>query len=196
MSRPRVQYFFAFGSPYAGLADSRIDDLVDRAGGELEPIPVVPPPSDPPEGLAATLLEFKHGYMVEDCARWADELGLPWKFPFGSPVDGSDATAGWYFAVERDAERAYRNAVFRARCSEGADLDDAGVLRECAVAAGLDGTAFEEALRAKTYHGEIPKALQRCLEAQVFGVPLFVHDGTRYWGNDRVEHLIEALGRG
>lgn len=196
MSRPRVQYFFAFGSPYAGLADSRIDDLVDRAGGDLEPIPVVPPPSDPPEGLAATLQEFKRSYMFEDCARWADELGLPWRFPVDAPIDGNDATAGWYFAVEQGAERAYRNAVFRARCSEGADLDDTGVLGECAVAAGLDRAAFDEALRAKTYHDEIAKALQRVVEARVFGVPLFVHDGARYWGNDRVEHLIEALGRG
>ena len=193
---PTVQYFFAFSSPYAGLADARIDDLVAKAGAELEPIPVVAPPSDPPEGLAATLLEFKRSYMFEDVRRFAEEAGIPWAFPErDGPVDGVDATAGWYFASEHGRERGYRNAVFRAHCSEGRDIADPEVLADCAESAGLDRADFLAALRARRYHDEVPKTLALCLEAQVFGVPLFVVNGKRFWGQDRVAHLLEELGR-
>lgn len=197
MTRPRVEYFFAFGSPFAALADSRIDDLVAQAGAELVPIPVVPPPSDPPEGLAATLAEFKHSYMAEDCERCAAELGLPWRFPWSAspPLDGMPSSAGWYFAREKAAERAYRNAVFRARASEGRDIADPDVLAGCAEQAGLDRGEFLAALRDKRYDEEVPKAIALCLERRVFGVPLFAVHGKRFWGNDRIDALLAELRR-
>jgi 2-hydroxychromene-2-carboxylate isomerase len=34
------------------------------------------------------------------------------------------------------------------------------------------------------------------LEDGVFGVPLFVVDGERFWGNDRLDFLLETLKRG
>src|SRR5205823_6127519 len=43
MARKRVKYFFAFVSPFAALADARIDDVVTGAGADLVPIPLVPP---------------------------------------------------------------------------------------------------------------------------------------------------------
>ena len=133
----QVKYFFAFQSPFAALADSRIDDLITAAGAELVPVPVVPPPMEPPKGLAATIQEFKIGYLLEDAARWAKQLGLTWKPPEQRTVDATDASAGFYFAREQGKERAYRNAVFRARWSEGRDIGDRLVLADCAEKAGL-----------------------------------------------------------
>lgn len=193
MSR-RVLYFFAFASPYAALADSRIDDLVAGAGAELVPIPLAPK-LDPPQGLAATLREFRLSFMVEDCERWAADLGLPWKFPWsdGSTTDNVPASAGWYWAREQGRERGYRNAVFRARACEGRDIADPEVLADCAERAGLDRAGFREALDSGRYLDEVPKALQLCFEHRCFGVPFFVVDGQHFWGNDRIEHLMRHL---
>lgn len=196
MARKQVRYFFAFASPFAALADSRIDELVARAGAELVPIPIVPPPAGAaPTGIAAQLQEFKMSYVREDTTRWAAKLGLPWKPP-ESRADTTDAAAGWYFARDKGGERAYRNSVFRARWSEGRDIADREVLADCAKRAGLSREAFLEALDAKRYHDEVPKALALCLQERVFGVPIFVVDGKRFWGNDRVELLIEELKKG
>ena len=190
----QVLYFFAFSSPYAALADSRIDDLVAKAGAELVPIPLAPT-LDPPQGLAATLREFRLSFMQEDCERCAADLGLPWKFPWGdgSPTDNTPASAGWYFARERGKERGYRNSVFRARASEGRDIADPEVLADCAGQAGLDRADFLEALASGRYLGEVPKALQLCIEHKCFGVPFFVVEGKHFWGNDRIDHLLREL---
>ena len=189
-----VKYFFAFPSPFAALADRRIDDLVARAGAVLEPIPVVPPPQPAPAGLAAQLAEFKLSYLLEDAARWASKLGVPWKPPEQITIDSTDAAAGYYFARAQGKERGYRNAVFRARWSEGRKIDDPAVLADCAEKAGLSRDAFLEALRSRQYHGEVPKALVLCMEERIFGVPIFVVDGKRIWGNDRLDVLAAELG--
>ncbi len=188
-----VKYFCAFPSPFAALADTRIDDLVAQAGAVLEAIPLVPPPQPEPSGLAAQIAEYKASYLLDDAGRWAKRLGVPWKPPQQRMVDTTDATAGYYYARAQGKERGYRNAVFRARWGEGRDISDHTVLAECAAKAGLAREAFLEALRTKQYHDEVPKALLRCIEDRVFGVPIFVVDGKRFWGNDRLDFLAEEL---
>ena len=43
----------------------------------------------------------------------------------------------------------------------------------------------------------MPELAAAGLEDRVFGVPLFVLDGERFWGNDRLEFLLDAVsGRG
>jgi len=189
-----VKYFFAFQSPFAALADTRIDDLVARTGAVLDPIPVVPPQQPALAGVAKQLADFKLSYLLEDAARWARKLGVPWKPPEQIIVDGTDAAAGYYFARAQGKERGYRNGVFKARWSEGRRIDDPSVLADCAAQAGLSRDAFLEALRSKQYHGEVPKALMLCIEERIFGVPIFVVDGKRFWGNDRLEFLAAELG--
>ena len=196
MPRKVVKYYFAFPSPFAALADSRIDDLVARAGAELDPVPVVPPQQPPASGVAAQLQEFKLSYLFEDAARWARKLGLPWKEPEPRIVDSADAAAGWYFARERGKERAYRNAVFRARWGEGKNISDRDVLAACAEQVGLPRAEFVKALDDQRYRDEVPKALYRCMEDRIFGVPIFIVDGKRFWGNDRLDFLAEELARG
>jgi 2-hydroxychromene-2-carboxylate isomerase len=194
MAHKQVKYYFAFQSPFAALADARVDALVAQAGAELVPIPVVPPPTDPPTGIVAQIAEFKRGYMLEDAERWARKLGLPWHPPAQRIVDATDASAGHYCARDKGKERAYRNAVFRACWGEGRDIGDREVLADCAVAAGLARGEFLEALSSRRYHDEVPKALLLCMQDQIFGVPIFVVDGRRFWGNDRLDFLAEALG--
>ena len=67
------------------------------------------------------------------------------------------------------------------------------MLADCAAQAGLSRQAFLDALAARRDHDEVPKALQLCLEDRIFGVPIFVVDGKRFWGNDRIEFLLDQL---
>ena len=32
-----------------------------------------------------------------------------------------------------------------------------------------------------------------CMQDKIFGVPIFVVDGKRFWGNDRLDVLADAL---
>jgi 2-hydroxychromene-2-carboxylate isomerase len=192
-----IRYYFGFASPFAALADARIDALVEEAGAELDPIPLTAPPSEPPEGFAATLLEYKRSYGYEDAARWARKLGLPWhsSAPPQNSVDALDASVGYYIAREKSAERAYRNGVFRARWAEGRDIDDRDVLGACARDAGLSRDDFLKGLDDQHYRDALLARALAGLEDRVFGVPLFVVDGERFWGNDRLDFLLDALQR-
>ncbi len=199
MARRVVRYYFSFGSPFAALADAQIDELVEKVGAGLDPIPIDAPPSEPPEGFAAMLEEHKRSYQYEDAARWARKLGLAWhsSAPPQKPVDAREASIGYYIAREESAERAYREGVFRACWSEGRDISDRDVLGDCARDAGLSRDEFVKRLDHEQYRSSLLERAVAGLEDRVFGVPFFVVDGERFWGNDRIEFLLDALsGRG
>jgi 2-hydroxychromene-2-carboxylate isomerase len=195
MARKTVRYYFSFGSPFAALADTRIDALVEPVGADLEPIPIVAPPADPPEGVAATLQELKSSYQYEDAARSARKLGLPWHSSALSqrPVEAMDASIGYYVAREESAERAYRQRVFRAFWAEGRDIDDRNVLGDCARDAGLSRDDFMKRLDDEQYRNTFITQAMLGIEDRVFGVPFFILDGERFWGNDRLDVLLDAL---
>ncbi len=190
-----VRYYFGFASPFSALADARIDAIVGEVGAALDPIPITAPPSEPPQGIAAMLLDHKRSYQYEDAARWARKLGLPWhsSAPPEGPVDALDASLGCYIAREKSREREYRNGVFRALWAEGRDIDDRDVLGDCAGDAGLSRSDFLKRLDDERYRDELMSRAVAGLEERVFGVPLFIVDGQRFWGNDRVDFLLEAL---
>jgi len=190
-----VRYYFGFGSPFSALADAQIDALVEKAGADLDPIPVNAPPSEPPEGFAAMLLDYKRSYQYEDAARWARKLGLPWYTSSRPerPVDAEAASIGYYVAREAGVERGYRNGIFRACWAEGRDISDRGVLGDCARDVGLARDDFVKRLDHERYRNSLMERAVAGLGDRVFGVPLFVVDGQRFWGNDRISFLLEAL---
>ena len=195
MTRKMVRYYFSFASPFAALADAQIDALIEKAGADLDPIPINAPPSEPPEGFAAILEEHKRSYQYEDAARWARKLGLAWHSaaPPERPVDAQEASIGYYIAHEKQAERAYRNGVFRACWAEGRDIADRDVLGGCARDAGLSPDDFLKRLDQEEYRNAVMARAMAGLEDRVFGVPFFVVDGERFWGNDRLEFLLDAV---
>ena len=194
-----VRYYFGFASPFAALADSRIDALVAEAGAEIDPIPIgAPPPGEPPEGLAAIIEELRRSYQYEDAARWARKLEVPWhsSAPPERRVTANDASIGYYFAREKRREREYRKAVFAALWAAGRDIDDRELLADCAAEAGLVREEFLKELDDTRHRDKLWARAAEGLREGVFGVPLFIVDGQRFWGNDRLDFLRDTLRGG
>ncbi len=91
------------------------------------------------------------------------------------------------------AERAYREAVFRARWADGRDIADRDVLGDCARDAGLSRDDLVKRLDHEQYRNAFWVRAAAGIEDRVFGVPFFVFDGERFWGNDRIEFLLDAV---
>ncbi len=195
MAAKLVRYYFSFGSPFAALADAQIDALVAGEGADLDPVPINAPPSDPPEGIAAIIQSHRVSYQYEDAARWARKLGLPWHSaaPPEKPIEAMDASLGYYLAREKSREREYRNSVFRALWAEGRDIDDRDVLGDCARDAGLSRDDFLKGLDDERHREALMSRAIAGLRERVFGVPIFIVEGQRFWGNDRLDFLLDVL---
>jgi len=186
---PDIRMYFAYRSPYSrfGL------HAIARAGLAPELIAFTGPPEGSPM-FNPTDSPAKLAYSVQDVPRLAARMGLPIAMPDPFDVDFRAANKATEAAKQDGKGLAFALAVSDARWGEGRNVSEIAVLRDAAEAAGWDperaeagavDPAMSEAVRA-----------QRALieEDQVFGIPFFVVNGQKYWGQDRIPMMLEDLG--
>ncbi len=184
-----IRVYHSFRSPYSRLGLHKLA----RAGLDIDLIPFTGPPEGTPFNDPAQN-KPKLAYFREDVVRMTMRMGLPITAP--NPFD-VDLAPSYKAAVAAEADGfglAYALAVADARWGEGKNISEMDVLKQCAVDVGWTAEAVEAAQSALS----VGKAMkeQRALieEDQVFGVPFAVAGGAKYWGHDRFDLLLEAVG--
>lgn len=92
-----------------------------------------------------------------------------------------NALEGAAYAQDKEPERfdAYNEAVYRAFWERSEDISDLDVLGRLAARAGLDQTAFLQAVSSKAYYHEIVRFDDDAYAADVTHVPTFLFRGER-----------------
>jgi 2-hydroxychromene-2-carboxylate isomerase len=180
-----VVFWFGYNSPYSMLAHHRIETLLKGHDIRIRYRPwftgVHLPDYDSP----------KVQYVVEDVIRLARAYGLALR-P-GSYVDLGAACRGFLMAREQGCARVYNEGIHRARWFEARDISDPDVLRSIAAGCGLEKGTFEEALAGGRVADAKETELEDARAAGVFGHPFLMFEGQKFWGNDRLEWLLEAI---
>ena len=189
MDESRVKFYFAYNSPYAFLANTRIERMLAPVDGITEYKPVYQPRSG---GGGPDMNSPRMRYIRQDIARFATAYGLAFKpGPF---ADTGGACRGFLFAREAGKGKSFHDRIYEARWLEGKDIGDEQTIAAIADRCELDRNAFVEAVKQESPYEQ---ELQRCnAEAEadgVFGIPFFVYRGQKFWGNDRIEWLVEEI---
>jgi 2-hydroxychromene-2-carboxylate isomerase len=185
---PRVvKFYFAYNSPYAFLANTRIAREVAPFDVTLRYHPVYSPRTTSSIDLDSPRVR----YVFEDVARFAEAYGLD--LDPGPFVDTRRACLAFLAAEAAGSGVGFHDGVFRARWLEGRDISDDSVLAGVAEAAGLDGEALLNGLETPALAAALDASNAEAAADGTFGVPTFVYGTKRFWGNDRIEWLVREL---
>lgn len=187
MEQRTVRFYFAYNSPYAFLANTRLARELAPLGVAIDYKPIYSPRSGPAPDVSSPRMR----YLFEDVRRFADAYGLP--LNPGPFADTRRACLGFLFAREEGRGLAYHDAVYAARFLEGRDVGDVETLTAVAEQAGLSGSRFVAALDDPRWAAALAQYGQDAAADEVFGFPFFVFRQQRFWGNDRIEWLIRAI---
>jgi 2-hydroxychromene-2-carboxylate isomerase len=186
-----LRFYFSFRSPYSWLALHRTQLAAERSGLAIEYIPVFPPadfPNDP------TKIPAKLEYVRLDIVRMARAYGLEVKLPASMDCDWVRPHAAFIFALDLGRGAAFAKQVYEARFVRGDALGDDAVIARCAEAVGLEPTSVVAAQGDKALQERVVLGMIRGVQEDgLFGVPLLVYQGERFWGNDRVEWLLRRI---
>jgi 2-hydroxychromene-2-carboxylate isomerase len=193
-AREPLRFYFSFRSPYSWLAYERAPDAFKGLPIELQYIPVFPPPNYQNDPAA---VPNKLKYMGRDLARFAEAYGLKLAWPpKARDCEWQKPHAAYLYARDQSPELGYAfgRDVFRARFSEGQDLSDSSVYAAIAERIGLDPKATVAALDDVALQTRVVAGMiQGATEDSIFGVPLFVYRGEPFWGNDRIDWVVQAI---
>ncbi|MEQ8268572.1 MAG: DsbA family protein [Parvibaculum sp.] len=191
--RPVLEAFISFRSPYTYLAVERVTKLAAHYGADLNLRFVLPMVM---RGLPVPLA--KQLYIVRDCKREAERLGLP----FGRIADpvGPGAERGLavlHHAIRDGKGPQFANSFLRGVFAEGIDAARGGGLMRMAKRAGLTRKQVKAALADSSWR-EVAEANRKDMfAAGVWGVPAFrVDGGEMLWGQDRLWVAEDQLRAG
>lgn len=192
-----VTWYFDYSSPFAYLASTQLAHIALRTQALIEPKPIllgglfraIGTPDVP-------LFEMplpKQQYFRVELDRWAAWYGVPFNFPSRFPISSVKALR-MTLACPAGQRPALSAAIFRALWVEDRDITDEEELRRIGAAAGLDdASAVLATIGSEAIKGELRANTEQAAQHGVFGVPTFELQGELYWGQDRIDALIDRL---
>ncbi|VVQ32609.1 2-hydroxychromene-2-carboxylate isomerase [Pseudomonas fluorescens] len=191
-----VEFYFDLGSPATYLAYTQLPKICEQTDSQLIYIPILLGGVFKATGNASpATIPAKGRYMFQDLDRYAKRYGVPLKFNPHFPINTLMLMRAVTGMQLRHPGRfqAFIDCLFHALWVEGRSLDDLATVASVLTQNGFDPnevlalTADEEVKAALKDNTE--KAVQR----GVFGAPSMFVDNQLFFGQDRLDFILEAL---
>ena len=191
-----VEFYFDLGSPATYLAYTQIPKICAQTDTRLIYIPLLLGGVFKATGNASpATVPAKGRYMFQDLDRYAKRYGVPLKFNPHFPINTlmlMRAVTGMQLR-HPDRFAAFIDCLFKAIWVDGRSLDEPAT-----VAAVLSENGFDpQAVLALTADEEVKALLkdntEKAVERGVFGAPSMFVDNQLYFGQDRLDFVLEAL---
>ncbi len=183
-----VYLYFHFRSPYCYLASKTLWPILDDFHTQLRWRPLGGWDGRSPPDRA----KVKVPLARQDLARHCKRLGIPCNPP---PIttDATLAGVGSLLAEERGVLREYIVEMMRAEWAVGNDIGQVEVRNAVACAVGLNVSEYEDYVNSPAHQQRLVANWDEAQSKGAIGVPTFVIDDQVFWGNDRVDFVIEHL---
>jgi len=197
--RKTVRFYYSIGSRYSYLASTQIGKLERETECRVVWHPlhsvdlyrlrgVSPFEGEPISG------QYDWDYRRQDAERWAEYYGVPYEEPRGVvDFDPRLLARACVAASALGVVRPYSASLFSAVFVEALPKIDEEECLGRAEAMGLSSEVFARELSSPRPEQRLAETAEEARSAGAFGVPTFVVDGKRFWGNDRLVLLRHYL---
>lgn len=183
-----VKLYFSFRSPYCYLLSKTMWDIVDNDCVNLLWKPVGGWDLRSPPDRA----KVKIPLVRQDLARYARRMDIPLNPP-PPETEPTPAGAASLYAEEQGKLRQFIIEAMHLEWGEGQNIAEDTALAEVANRIGLDSDAVIGAAHDSHYLDELAQNASEAEAGGVIGVPTFVIGEDIFWGQDRVDFVLEHL---
>lgn len=192
----QFDFYFDFGSLASYLAHTQLPKITAQTGAEAVLYPMLLGGIFQATGNASPMtVPAKGRYLYIDMKRFADSYGVPLEmnphFPIITTTLMRAATALQMQRAE-DFQR-YMDRIYRAIWVEGLNLNDPGVLGQVLSTSGFDPTALLSMANEQATKDKLKEVTLGAVNRGVFGAPTFFVGEHMFWGQDRIQQVIQAL---
>jgi 2-hydroxychromene-2-carboxylate isomerase len=189
-----IRFLFDYVSPYAFLAWKRLHRAAAREPIVLRPEPVLFAGLLNAHGqLGPAEIPAKRRYIFRDVLRTALREGIPLAPPRTHPYNPLLALRLSGLDMDPAARIRLVDRLFDRAWSEGGGVETPDDLSPVLDALGLDAPALLSAAGSTEAKERLKVATARAVEAGVFGVPTMFVGEEMYWGNDAIDHVLDAI---
>jgi len=189
-------FWFDFGSPAAYLASTQIAKMEKASGAKANWRPMLLGGVFQATGNSSpATVPAKGRYSFGDFSRFAKRYGVPLSVNPFFPINTLMLMRGAAGMQRTDPDRfpEYCRAMFSAIWIEALNLNDPAILGGAIARAGFDPAGMMALCNDQTTKDDLKAATQLAVERGVFGAPTFFVGEEMFWGQDRIDFVLEAL---
>jgi 2-hydroxychromene-2-carboxylate isomerase len=187
-----VDFYFDFRSPYSYMACSQFGPLGITV--RYRPMDVLAVMKQVGNTPTTVVCKPKGKYAGVDLARWSKRYGVPIR-PRGDmmTIDARRLLRAVLAAEDKGLAHETASAIFASFWGTGAPLSTLDDLARVLDAAGLRSSDILDGVDDDARDLALTEASREAADRGVFGAPTFIADGEIFFGNDRLDFLVEHL---
>lgn len=196
MMSKSVEFFFDFGSPASYLAWTQLPRIAAETGATIVWRPMLLGGVLKATGNQSPVaIPAKGRYMLQDFARFARRYGVPMTFNPHFPINTLPLMRGATAYLDTPLFQPYLTAVFEAMWQQQKNLGQPEVIAEALATAGFDLEDFQRRIEDGAVKERLKATTEEAVRRGAFGAPTFFVGDEMYFGQDRLDFVVEALQR-
>lgn len=191
-----VEFYFDLGSPATYLAYTQLPKICEQTDSQLIYKPMLLGGVFKATGNASpATIPAKGRYMFQDLDRYAKRYGVPLKFNPRFPINTLMLMRAVTGMQLRHPERfhAFIDCLFHALWVEGRDLDDPATVASVLTQNGFDPNEVLALTADEEVKATLKDNTETAVQRGVFGAPSMFIDNQLFFGQDRLDFVLEAL---
>ena len=191
-----VEFFFDLGSPATYLAYTQLPKICQHTDSQLIYTPMLLGGVFKATGNASpAVIPAKGRYMFQDLGRYAKRYGVPLKFNPHFPINTLMLMRAVTGIQLRHPERfiAFIDCLFTALWVEGRSLGDPATVAEVLTQNGFDPNEVLALSADEEVKAALKDNTEKAVQRGVFGAPSMFAGNQLFFGQDRLDFVIEAL---
>jgi len=197
MSQLFIDYYFWLNSDWAYLGADRLSDISSRFDLEINYKPVDLPDVYSRTGgvLLGERSNERQEYRVTELNRWCRKLNIHVNPNPAYMCPNADLASCIVIAADRsgiDVHELYK-AILRAEWCEDRDISSASTLKDIIESCTLNATDLLDMAQSPEIISTYRSYTDEAVQVGVFGSPTYVFEGELFWGQDRLDMLVDAI---
>ena len=189
-------FYFDFVSPYSFLAHKKIRKIESKAKIKVRYLPILLGGLHNLHGIKApAFIPAKARHMIRDCKLIAEKNNTKFKFNSYFPIKSLNLMRGVFVAEEDNFKSYYIDSIFDTIWQDGLNLNDENIFYKVLKNLNVNPKTFILRSSSSSIKDLLKKRTSEAYEKGVFGAPTFVSNNKIFWGQDRIEFVLNEASK-
>ena len=189
-------FYFDFVSPYSFLAHKEVRKIEKKYLIKVKYKPILLGGLHNLHGIKApAFIPAKAKHMVRDCKLIAEKNKIKFKFNSYFPIKSLDLMRGVFVAEEDNFKHYYINNIFNSIWQDGLNMNDESIIQKILKNLNVNPKTFMLRTSSSSIKDILKKRTNEAFEKSIFGAPTFVSNNKIFWGQDRIEFVLNEASK-
>ena len=189
-------FYFDFISPYSFFAHKEILKIEKKNSIKIRYKPILLGGLHNLHGIKApAFIPAKAKHMIRDCKLIAEKNRVSFKFNSYFPIKSLNLMRGVFVAEEDNFKSYYIESIFNSIWQDGLNMNDENIVQKILKNLNVNPKTFFLKITSSSIKDSLKKKTGEAYEKGIFGAPSFVSNNKVFWGQDRIEFVLNESSK-